>query len=164
MLKLSHRIICSEEILEITWDCVNYDQQELIIQTGEKQSVIPVEPYGSKKIRLKNAGEKTVIAVRTYRNGKVKTHSKRVWVRPAKQKLDDFEYVDGGNWLVRKWREWKNDIRLAWNMFSPDKKQLYIVWILLLGYLVILPFSATISMIYLYGILIYLFWALFYRK
>lgn len=164
MFKLNHRIIRADEILEITWDCVDSDRQELVIQTGTKQSVLPVELYGSKKIRLKNHQDKTVIMLRTYKDGKMKTDSKRVWVRPAKQHLDEFEYVDNDNFLVRKCKEFVKDIRLAWNMFSPDRKQLYIVWLMLMVYLVILPFHATASIFVMYAIVCYLFWALFFRK
>lgn len=164
MFKLSHRIIRAGEILEISWHCSDTERQELVIQTGEKQSVLPVEPFGSKKIRLKTPGEKTVIALRIYQGDKTKTHSKRVWVRAAKEQLDEFEYVDSGNFLVRQWREWKKDIRSSWQSFSPDKKQLYYVYLMLLAYVMVMPFFPTASVYVIYGIILYLFWTLFLRR
>lgn len=165
MFNLSHRIIRAGEVLEITWASPDADQVELLIRTGEKQSVLPVEQAGVKRIRLKNADGKTVTSLRTYKQGKVKIQNKRIWVRPAKEeKLDEFEYVDGGNFFVRQWRTWKNDILSSWRFFSPDKKQLYWVYLLLLAYVVILPFYPTASVYVIYGIILYLFWVLFLRK
>lgn len=165
MFNLSHRIIRAGEILEITWASPDAEQVELLIRTGEKQSVLPVELTGVKRIRLKKTDGKTVISLRTYKQGKVKTNDKRIWVRPAKEeKLDEFEYVDGGNFFVRQWREWKKDILSSWNAFSPDKKQLYRVYLMLLADAVLMPFYPTVSTYVLWGIILYLFWVLFLRK
>ena len=49
MFKISQRIIRAGEILEISWECENCEVQELVIQTGAKKSVLPIEPPEQRK-------------------------------------------------------------------------------------------------------------------
>ena len=134
MFKISQRIIRAGEILEINWECENCEVQELIIQTGAKKSVLPIEPSGTKKIKLSAAGEKTLISLRTVKNGKENVSSKRVWVREAK---------------------------LRWDMFSPEKQRLYITLLVLALYLLLQPYYPSFSLLFLYGLIVYLIYRLY---
>jgi len=159
MFKISHRIIRAGEILEINWECENCDAQELIIQTGAKKSVLPIEPSGTKKIKLSAAGEKTIISLRTVKNGKENVSSKRVWVRDAKQQYDEFEYVDNTFWSRTK--EFFRQQKLRWDMFSPEKQRLYITLLVLALYLLLQPYYPSFSLLFLYGLIVYLIYKVY---
>jgi len=159
MFTINHRIIRTGEILEISWDCDSCDSQELIIQTGTKKSVLPVETSGTKKIRLTTSGEKTVICLRTVKDGKEHISSKRVWVRAAKQQYDEFEYVDDSFWSRTK--EFFRKLKLKWNMFSPERQRLYVTLTVLAVYLLLQPYYPSFSLMFIYGLIAYLIYKVY---
>lgn len=159
MFKISKRIIRVGEILEISWDCDASDSQELLIQTGAKKSILPVETSGTKKIKLTAPGEKTVISLRTVKNGKEHVSSKRVWVREAKQQYDEFEYVDDSVW--NRVKEFFRKLKLKWNMFSPERQRLYIVLTVLAVYLLFQPYYPSFSLLFIYGLIAYLIYKVY---
>jgi hypothetical protein len=93
------------------------------------------------------------------KNGKENVSSKRVWVREAKQQYDEFEYVDNTFWSRTK--EFFRQQKLRWDMFSPEKQRLYITLLVLALYLLLQPYYPSFSLLFLYGLIVYLIYRLY---
>lgn len=157
-LNVSKRIIKAGEILEVTWDCEECTDPHLILQTGNRESVLSVPPSGTKRFRMKGSVGKHSVGLRCNLYGKEKTTKKRILVYGKVKDTDEFEYVDRGD--ASPMSRWNQGIQNWWASYTPEKKRLYILLLLLLAIHMLssIPSFAFLSNIIFYVTIFWLFW------
>lgn len=158
-LNVSKRFIKSGEILEITWNSEEATAPRLILKTGSRQSSMAVPESGSKRFRMKRTnGGGHCVALTANVYGKEKTIKKRIFVYGKAKDTDEFEYVDRGD--ASPLRRWNGSIDQWWKSFTPEKRTLYKLLLLLLtcNFTRSVPSLQPFSEVLFYIIIFWLFW------
>lgn len=161
-IKVNRRILKAGQVVEVSWEAESAVSPRLVIHTGKRESTLAVPVSGTKRFRMKTPGMSQWIGLKVWDGNeeKILKHRLVVWGRPAES--DAFEYMDShDSW----WKRTRNAVKRWWNLFTPEKKRLYVLLLLLLVYQTILGLG------YLYGahlmltaIIFYLFWQIIKRN
>lgn len=160
-LKVNKRFVKAGDVVEVTWDAGEATSPRLIMHTGIRESALAVPQSGTKRFRLKGVKGKHWIGFKAWDGNQERVIKHRVFVYGKSKESDAFEYMDNqGNWFTRA----KLHMKRWWNLFTPEKKRLYILLIVLLVYNSLLSFGLySISQILFTLILFWLFWQIIKR-
>lgn len=159
-LHINKRIIKTGDIVEVSWDAEEGSSPRLVMHTGFRETTLAVPETGSKKFRLKNAKGRHWIGLRCWVGNEDRLVKQRVFVYGTSKETDQFEYIDKESW----WTRFANKCKRYWNFFTPEKKRLYIILLLLLAYQVLMSFGLfAICHIMMTLITFYLFWQIIKR-
>lgn len=64
-LSIDKRIVKAGSVIEVQWDNSGGANQELVVHTGNRESVLPVTMSGSKRLRMKGGHLLCWIGLRT---------------------------------------------------------------------------------------------------
>lgn len=159
-INISHRLLKAGNIVEVKWECTDADSPRLVLHNDKRETTLAVPPEGVKKFRLKGTSGMTWIGLRAYVNGQDKLIKRRLLVWGKAPKGDKFEYVDSNSGRPNRF---KAAITRWWNMFTPEKKRLYVILLLLLAYQLVMAFSPIAAHWFLTGIIFWLFWNIIKR-
>lgn len=157
-LEISKRIIKAGDILEVKWNSEEGTAPRLILQTGGREVSLAVPESGSKRFRMKKSKGNHSVALVTDVYGKEKKIKKRILVYGQAQETDEFEYVDRGD--ASPINQMNNRISMWWKSYSPEKKRLYILLLLLLCHHALgsFPSTAALAEVLYYVLIFWLFW------
>ena len=161
-INVNRRILKAGQVIEVTWEAEGAVSPRLVIHTGKRESILAVPSSGTKRFRMKTPGMSQWIGLKVWDGNEERLlkHRLVVWGRPAES--DAFEYMDHhDSW----WKRTREAVKRWWNLFTPEKKRLYVLLLLLIVYQTILGLG------YLYGahlmltaIIFYLFWQIIKRN
>lgn len=158
-LKIDKRLLKAGSIIEVTWDAEEASSPRLVMHTGTHETTIAVPESGSKKFRLKSSGLQW-IGLRCWAGNQDKLIRKHLCVYGKGSHTDKFEYIDRPNW----WSRLKGYCSKYWNYYTPEKRRLYVVLLMLIAYQILLSCGLfQVSQIAIMGITLYLFWQIVKR-
>lgn len=158
IFKTNKSIIKGGEIIEISWDGQDCSDLQLIIETGNKKTLLNVPQSGSKKLRMKGGSLLNSISLKgTDRNGKKRSSKRTLFIWGKQKEFDDFEYVNDKS-VKNKLSSIGQRIKLWWNMFTPEKKHLYIILVTLCIYHVFLNLYPLFASILMMGLIMWIGW------
>lgn len=157
-LRISKRIVKAGETIEVEWNCEDCSSPRLILNTGSRENTLAIPPTGTKRFRMKGNKGKHSIGLKAEKNGRERRIKKRIFVYGKTNETDSFEYIDRGD--ASPINQWNSRISNWWRSFTPEKKRLYILLLLLLTFNMLssIPAVAPYSFILFYGIIFWLFW------
>lgn len=160
-LTVDKRFVKAGNVVEITWDAEGATSPRIVMHTGKRESTLSVPSSGSKRFRLKGVKGSHWIGLKVWEGNEEKTIKHRVFVYGKAPENDAFEYMDRqDNWLSRI----KNYFKRWWSMFTPEKKRLYILLLLLLAYQTMFSLALfTVAQILFTAIIFWLFWQIIKR-
>lgn len=160
-INVNKRILKTGQVVEVTWDAGGAVSPRLVIHTGRRETTLAVPSSGTKRFRMKNAGMSQWIGLKVWDGSEEKLFKKRlvVWGRPAES--DAFVYMDHpDSW----WKRTRHAVKRWWNLFTPEKKRLYVLLLLLVLYQAILGLGYFYAAhLMLTAIIFYLFWQIIKR-
>ena len=161
-LKVDKRFLKAGNVVEVSWDAGDTTSPRLIMHTGKRESTLAVPQSGSKRFRLKGVKGQHWIGLKAWEGNQEKLIKHRVFVYGKSHDSDAFEYMDRpDSWISRK----KVAIKRWWAMFTPEKKRLYLLLLMLLGYNMLLSFGLdSASQIVFTLIIFWLFWQIVKRN
>lgn len=161
-LKVDKRFVKAGDIIEVTWDAEEASSPRIVMHMGLRESTLSVPQSGSKRFRLKQANGKHWIGLKVWDGNKETTITHRIFVYGKTQESDSFEYIDkGSTW----WRRTGDKIKRWWASYTPDKKRLYILLLLLIAYQGLFSFGYFyLCNLFLTGIIFWLFWQITKRN
>lgn len=157
-LDISKRIIKAGDVLEVTWNAEGANAPRLILRTGQRESSLAVPESGTKRFRMKGKKGPHSVSLTANEYGRERSIKKRVFVHGHTAETDEFEYVDRGD--ASPINRWNSSMQAWWRNFTPEKKRLYIILLLLLAYHAFsrMPSFAEYADILFYGIIFWIFW------
>ena len=161
-LKVDKRILKAGSVVDVSWDAEDTVSPRIVIHTAQRETTLAVPSSGSKRFRLKNAGLSQWIGLKVWDGHEEKLIKHRVFVWGRYTDSDAFEYMDHhDSW----WTRTRNAVKRWWNMFTPEKKRLYVLLLLLLAYQTILGSGYLYAAhLMLTAIIFYLFWQIVKRN
>lgn len=154
-LTINKRILKAGTVIEVTWDCGKCDSPRLVMHTGKRESVLAVPPTGSKRFKIKSSKGEHWIGLKAVDYGKELLVKRRFFVYGTNNETDSFEYMDRrDNFFTRI----KTNVLRWWNMFTPEKKRLYLIMLSLLAYQFVAALWPEVGRVMFYCIIFWLFW------
>ena len=161
-LSIDKRILKAGSVIEVQWDNSGGANQELVVHTGNRESVLPVTMSGSKRLRMKGGHLLCWIGLRTQEYGRVRTLRRYFLVYGKGETTDRFEYV-GTNPSDSRLEQAKSAMRRWWNAYTPEKQRLLKILGIILVYEFVLPRNPGLASIVLTILVFYIFWQVIKR-
>lgn len=157
-LNIDKRFVKAGTVIEVSWNAEEGNLPRLVLQSGQRETSLAVPLSGTKRFKMKGNKGKHCVKLVTNIYGKEKTISKRIFVYGNAEETDEFEYIDHGD--ASTMNQWKASCSRWWNSYTPEKKRLYILLLLLLTSNIIrsIPSLSFLSDILFYAIIFWLFW------
>lgn len=159
-LQVNKRLVKAGEIIEIKWDAEEGNMPRLVLHNGEKEITLSVPQKGEKQFRMKGKKGLHWVGLLTMVGETEKRKRHHFWVYGSAKTTDEFEYMDHQDTTIGRMQD---SMKRWWNMFSPEKKRMYILLLLLMLYQFLAVASPAVGGILLYGIIFWLFWQVIKR-
>lgn len=161
-LKVNKRWVKVGDLITVNWNAEGTVSPRIIMHMGRRETALAVPDSGEKKFRLKDARGSHWIGLKVWQDGQEKLIRHRIFVYGKSQTGDSFEYMDRkDSW----WCGLKTKMSRWWNCFTPEKKRLYILLLLLITYQTLFSFMLfTACHLLLTGIIFWLFWQIIRRN
>lgn len=161
-LKVNKRFLKAGSVVEVTWEAEDVSSPRIVIHTGKRESTLAVPSSGSKRFRMKNAGLSQWIGLKAWVGKEEELLRHRLFVWGTYSEGDAFEYMDRrDSW----WKRTLDGVKRWWNLFTPEKKRLYVILLLLVAYQTVLGMGYLyFSHLMLTAVIFYLFWQIIKRN
>lgn len=154
-LNVNKRIVRAGDTITVQWDEQEASNARLVLHSGQREMELAVPSSGEKQFRLKGQRGLQWIALKCYVGNSEKIIKHRMLVWGSHRRTDDFEYMDRQDtWMGRM----QSGLKRWWNYYSPEKKRLYILLLLLLCYQFMATAWPQAASVLLYVIIFWLFW------
>lgn len=159
-LKVNKRFVKAGEVVEVSWDSEIATSPRLIMHTGIRESSLAVPESGSKRFRLKGVKGQHWIGLKAWDGNQERLIKHRIFVYGKSRESDSFEYMDKQNWFDKL----RQGVKRWWGMYTPEKKRLYVLLILLLVYNLLFSLALyNVAQILFMLIIFWLFWQIVKR-
>lgn len=161
-LKVDKRLVKAGNVVEVSWDAGTSTSPRIVMHMGKRESTLSVPQLGSKKFRLKGVKGRHWIGLKAWDGNKEVIIKHRLFVYGKSYENDAFEYMDKREGLFSRFTHY---VKHWWGMYTPEKKRLYVLLLLLLGYQLLFSFALyTVCHLLLTGIIFWLFWQVIRRN
>jgi|SRR5574344_342376 hypothetical protein len=161
------------DVVEIKWKCPKAQNVKLTIDNGFRSSSADVEVEGAKKFKINRSNGQTVISLDALIDGKKINRNLFIKVKQPKVKVDDgfdsYKRLDNDrfknfiNSIKSKFKSFQYKFKLFWSSLPPQKKQAYILLMIIFGIMIISSFYPRIIFFGMTALSLYLLWTLMKR-
>lgn len=154
-LTVNKRFVKTGDVVNIKWDAEEGNSPRLILHNGTNEVTLSVPISGEKQFRMKGKKGLRWIELTTLVGETEKRTRRYLWIYGSVKMTDDFEYMDHQDTPVGRMQE---NMKRWWNSFTPEKKKMYVLLLLLMLYQFLIHAAPGLAGILLYGTIFWLFW------